>query len=198
MIHRGGRRVPGLPIRDCARGCDNCVHPRPQMSAIDVTKKYYLSVCIWFQEWAHLGPESTVPMHPQLWLFTLQLFFDFRAIFFPEWPLIFLVITIHQVIWPSPFTLSVFLTAHSELTPFSELAETRVQASNPYLIRVLGFEESTRMKAVVHSSTIHRFRFRENMFWKHFLDWMAYVRHVMHVDLAIFEHYSKKSWFGKN
>jgi len=52
-----------------------------------------------------LGPESTVPMHPQLRLFTLQTFFDFRAIFFPEWPLIFLVITIHQVIWPSPGTL---------------------------------------------------------------------------------------------
>jgi len=32
-------RVPGLPIRDCARGCNNCVHTRPQMCAIDVTKK---------------------------------------------------------------------------------------------------------------------------------------------------------------
>jgi len=44
-------------------------------------------------------------MHPQLRLFTLQLFLDFCAIFFPEWPLIFLVVTIHQVIWPSPGTL---------------------------------------------------------------------------------------------
>jgi len=43
-------------------------------------------------------------MHPQLRLFALQLFLDFRAIFL-EWPLIFLVITIHQVIWPSPGTL---------------------------------------------------------------------------------------------
>jgi len=32
-------REPGLPIRDCARGCNNCVHTRAQMSAIDVTKK---------------------------------------------------------------------------------------------------------------------------------------------------------------
>ena len=31
--------------------------------------------------------------YPQLRLFTLQLFLDFRAIFSPEWPLIFLVIT---------------------------------------------------------------------------------------------------------
>jgi len=78
-------------------------------------KRYYLSVCIWFQEWAHFGPESTVPMH-QLRLFTLQLFLDFRAIFFPDWPLIFLVITIHQVTWPSPGTLG---------TPRSVEDETR-------------------------------------------------------------------------
>ena len=32
-------------------------------------------------------------------------YYNHRAIFFPEWPLIFLVITIHQVIWPSPGTL---------------------------------------------------------------------------------------------
>jgi len=36
---RGREEVPGLPIRDCARGCNNCVHTRVQMSAIDVTKK---------------------------------------------------------------------------------------------------------------------------------------------------------------
>jgi len=62
------------------------------MSAIDVTQTKILSVCFWFQEWAHLGPESTVPMHPQLRLFTIQLFLDFRAIFSPEQPPIFLVI----------------------------------------------------------------------------------------------------------
>ena len=49
--------------------------------------------------------ESTVPMHPQLRPFTRQLFLDFCAICFPEWPLIFFVIMIHQVIWPSPGTL---------------------------------------------------------------------------------------------
>ena len=41
-------------------------------------------------------------MHSQLRLFTHQLFLDFRAIFFPKWPLNFFVITIHQVIWSSP------------------------------------------------------------------------------------------------
>jgi len=32
-------RVLGLPIRDCAGGCTNCDHTRPQMSAIEVTIK---------------------------------------------------------------------------------------------------------------------------------------------------------------
>jgi len=34
-------RVPGLPIRICARGCNNRSHTRPQMSAIDVTGKTF-------------------------------------------------------------------------------------------------------------------------------------------------------------
>ena len=54
-----------------------------------MTKRHSLSVCIWFHEWAHLGPESTVPMHPQLRPFIWQLFFDFGAIFSPNGPSIF-------------------------------------------------------------------------------------------------------------
>jgi len=34
-------RVPGLPIRDCARGCTNRGQSRPIMSAIDVTAKTF-------------------------------------------------------------------------------------------------------------------------------------------------------------
>jgi len=45
-------------------------------------------------------------MHPQSRPFTFQIFLDFGASFFPEWPLIFVAITIHQVIWPSPGTLA--------------------------------------------------------------------------------------------
>ena len=52
-----------------------------------------------------MGPESTVPVHPQPRPFIQQQFLDFREKNFPEWPLIFLIITIHQVIWPSPGTL---------------------------------------------------------------------------------------------
>jgi len=32
-------RVPGLPIRDCTRGCNNRAHMCAQLSAIDVTEK---------------------------------------------------------------------------------------------------------------------------------------------------------------
>jgi len=35
------RRVPGLPIRDCARGCNNHAHMCAQLSAIDVTAKIF-------------------------------------------------------------------------------------------------------------------------------------------------------------
>jgi len=34
-------RVPGLPIRDCARGCNKREHTRTQLSAIDVTAKVF-------------------------------------------------------------------------------------------------------------------------------------------------------------
>ena len=98
-------RVPGLPTRNYADISNNLLQRCAKMSTIHVTATTILSVCIWFQEWAYLGPESTVPMHPQLRLFIRQIFLDIRAVFSPEWPLNFCVITIHQVIWPSPGTL---------------------------------------------------------------------------------------------
>jgi len=81
-------RVRVHPIRDCARGCNNCGHTHLKIKALYVTEKI-LSVCIWFQEWAHLGPESTVPMHPQLRLFIVQLFLDFCAFFSSNGPSLF-------------------------------------------------------------------------------------------------------------
>jgi len=39
--YRCVRRVPGLPIRDCARGCNNRGQSRPMMSAIEVTAKLF-------------------------------------------------------------------------------------------------------------------------------------------------------------
>jgi len=34
-------RVPGLPIRDCAKGCNNCAQMCAQLSATDVTAKTF-------------------------------------------------------------------------------------------------------------------------------------------------------------
>jgi len=79
---------------------------RLKLSAIDVTVKAIFERLYLFQDWAHLGPESTVRMHLQPRLLTQQLFLDLCANFSLEWPLIFFVSTIHQVIWPSPGTLA--------------------------------------------------------------------------------------------
>jgi len=67
-----------------------------------LVQSYVYLLCL---DWARNGSESTVPMHPQPQTFNRQLFLDFRANFFPEWPLNFFVSMIHQVIWPSPGAL---------------------------------------------------------------------------------------------
>jgi len=36
-----GKRVLGLPMRDCARGCNNWYQSRPMMSSISVTAKIF-------------------------------------------------------------------------------------------------------------------------------------------------------------
>ena len=61
------RRIPGLPIRDCARGCNICVNMRAQMSAIDVTKKilferlYLVSGIRTFAPWVNRPYAPTTP-----------------------------------------------------------------------------------------------------------------------------------------
>ena len=57
------------------------------------------------------GTSAGTYYHAQPRPFTPQLFLDFCAVFFPDCleVLIFLVITIHQVIWPSPGTLLIML-----------------------------------------------------------------------------------------
>ena len=91
-LRGAGTRVPGLTIRDCTRCCNNGVPTCSQMSAISVTKKIFLSVCIWFRN-EHIWALS------QLSLCTL-------CNFLPRMAPHFLVIMIHQVIWPSPGTLA--------------------------------------------------------------------------------------------
>jgi len=77
-----------------------------------------LSVCIWFQDWAHLGPESTVPMHLQSRPFTHELFLDFYA----NWSLKFFVSMIHQVIWPSPGTLAAQARGVPDMSSISSIS----------------------------------------------------------------------------
>jgi len=73
------------------------------MSAIDMTAKTLFQRLYLVLGLCKIAPWVNCP-HPQPQPFTLQLFLDFLAIFSPEWPLIFLVITIYQVIWPSSGT----------------------------------------------------------------------------------------------
>jgi len=83
-LFHGAARVPGLPIRDCTRGYNNRGQSRPMISAIEVTAKTFFE-----RLYLLLGlREIALPMHPQPRL--LQLFSRFF------WPLIFLVITIHE------------------------------------------------------------------------------------------------------
>jgi len=58
------RRVPWFPIRDCARGCNNCVHTRPLMSAIDVTKKLLFERLYLVPGMGTFGPWVNCPYAP--------------------------------------------------------------------------------------------------------------------------------------
>ena len=81
-------RVPGLPTRNCAGSSNNLVPRGTKMSAIDVTSKVFFERLYWFQDWAHLSPESTVRVlpHPHC---SLNNYFSISVQFFRMWPLIF-------------------------------------------------------------------------------------------------------------
>jgi len=97
-------RVPGLPIRDCARGCNNRDPTWPKLSAIDVTSKTFFERVYLVLGWQKFVPWVTCPYAPTTPTITLQLFLDLFAIFSPNCTYIFFS-TIHQEIWPSPGTL---------------------------------------------------------------------------------------------
>jgi len=60
------KRVPGLPVTDCAVSSNNLAPWCPKVSAIDVTAQTIFErrfvFCFW--TYANLRPESTVPVHP--------------------------------------------------------------------------------------------------------------------------------------
>ena len=57
-------RVPGLRIRDCTRDCNNCVHMRAQISAIDVTKKILFQRLYLVSGMSTFGPWVDCPYAP--------------------------------------------------------------------------------------------------------------------------------------
>jgi len=87
--------VPGLHITDCAGSCHSSEHRRTTVNAIDMTGKTFF-------ERLYLVPGSHVRVlpHPRR---SIDNYFSILVKCFG--PSIFLVITIHQVIWPSPGTL---------------------------------------------------------------------------------------------
>ena len=97
-------RVPGLPIRDCAGGCKSSEHKLTTMSAIHVTAKTFFECLYLVPGLSPFEPRVKCPCAPTSPPFAEQLFLDFYESF-PRRPLNFFVITIHQVIWPSPGTL---------------------------------------------------------------------------------------------
>jgi len=74
-------RVPGLPIRECARGCNNREHTRTQLSAIDVTGKAFFERLYLVPGLSPSEPRVHCPYAPTPPPLVRQLFLDFRAFF---------------------------------------------------------------------------------------------------------------------
>ena len=102
------RRVPGLPIRDCAKSCNNREHTETQLSAIHVTAKAFFERLYLVLRLNPFEPRVKCPYAPtppplahSYFLISVQFM----------WPLVFCQHTIHPVIWqsPGPFIPKLFL-----------------------------------------------------------------------------------------
>jgi len=98
-------REPGLPNRDCARGCNNRGQSRPMISAINVTKKTFFERLYLVSGLHKIVPWVKCPYAPTTPTRHYTIIFRFPCNFSPRMASHFLVMTIHQVIWPSPGTL---------------------------------------------------------------------------------------------
>jgi len=124
-----------MSVRNCAGISNNSVPRGAKVSAIDVTvtHKHSLSICICFQDWAHLGLESTVRVLPHLHRTHNNYFSISLQIYSPNGPSLFFVSTIHQVIWPSPGTLHPMLfIPDSNLICFFHVETQKVSTSTFY------------------------------------------------------------------
>jgi len=92
-----GRRVPGLPIRDCARGCNNCVHTRAQMSATICDRKDIFWAFVLVQGLGIFGPWVNCPCAPTTLPIHFTIMSRFLSNFFSRMAPQFFGCTIHQV-----------------------------------------------------------------------------------------------------
>jgi len=119
----------GTPFRDCARDCNNCVHTRAQISAIGVTEKILFERLYLVPGMGTFGPCVNCPYAPTTQTVHPTTISRFTCNFPPEWLLIFLVSTKHQVIWPSPGTLPSVLVKNKMDTRRAEYSLTLVAGS---------------------------------------------------------------------
>jgi len=77
-------RVPGLPIRDCARGCNNRTHTRLQLSAIDVTEKTFFERLYLVPGMGTFGPWVNCPYAPTTLILHSTTISGFLCNFFPR------------------------------------------------------------------------------------------------------------------
>ena len=76
--------VLGLPIRDCARGCNNCVHTRAQMSAMNVTKQVLFERLYLVSGMGTFGPWVNCPYAPTTQTVHSKIISRFLCNFFPQ------------------------------------------------------------------------------------------------------------------
>ena len=84
VSNRVSVRVPGLPIRDYTRGCNNSVHTCAQMSAMDVTKKIRFERLYLISGMDTFGPWVNCPYAPTTLIVYLTIISRFLCNFFPK------------------------------------------------------------------------------------------------------------------
>jgi len=76
----------------------------------------------------------------------------FPCNFFPEWPLIFLVISIHQVIWPSPGTLATSPAGkllRTDLTEWGKKPTSSLTAALIFDRKIFSHSEEFKIKRIL-------------------------------------------------
>jgi len=97
-------RVPGLPIRDCARGCNNRVQKCAYLSTIDVTARTFFERLYLVLRLRKIAPWVNCSYASTSLIIHCTTISRFLCSFCPRTAPQFFSIMIYQVIWPSPGT----------------------------------------------------------------------------------------------